>query len=107
MVRTKEDIQAEMDAVKAARLRLVNRFLRLKMFMLRPLTKFVEPVIQFAHYMGQTEMAKWILDTPEAPKGFIDGGCQWCDLPEEDHDEDGWSEEDYESGIAAESRMNE
>ena len=75
-VRTEEDIRDELAEVRASRLILVNRSLRLKVFMLRPFSGFLEPLLQFAHFMGQRAMADWILDGPDAPSGLIDGHAQ-------------------------------
>ncbi len=75
-MRTENDVKNEMAEVAAARLRLVGRSFRLKMLMLKPITKFVEPLLQFAHTLGQKDMAEWILDGPDAPPGYIDGMVQ-------------------------------
>lgn len=71
-MRGERDIKAEINAVIQRRQMLAGKSFRLKMFMARPLSKFLEPLLQFAHYMGQADMAKWILGTDDAEPGLIE-----------------------------------
>lgn len=89
-------IKAEMNAVAWHRIMLAGNAFRLKMFILKPLSKFLAPLLKFAHFMGQVDMAKWILETDDARLGFTDdddeedpiwnnpeesNGCPQCGTP--------------------------
>ncbi len=71
-VRSEEDVRDELEEVVRHRRALVSRSFRLKMFASKPLAKFLEPLLQFAAYMGQMDMAEWILQDADAKPGFVD-----------------------------------
>jgi hypothetical protein len=60
-MRTEKEIREEVKNIMKQRMNVLSNFQAFKMRLLRPFKFLFEPLFQLAQYMGQLDMAGWIL----------------------------------------------
>jgi hypothetical protein len=71
-MKTEQEIRAEIEALLQYRKRLTTKAALFKFRLVKRFRWFFESLFQLAHVLGQEEMAKWILESPDAGPGLSD-----------------------------------